>query len=743
MHTEALRRATIIPSGPPGDPVDTQADADAPPLTAQAWAIGGMHCAACAQTLAALLRGQAGVVQADVGYGAALAVVRAPQAVQAQLPGLARRGGYVLVPAEPESAAALRRQEARSLLWRVFVAGFCMMQIMMLAAPTYFAEGAGVPPDLRQLLHWGSWVLAWPVMLFSAQPYLVGAWRSLRQSRLGMDVPVALGILITFGVSSLALFNPAGPWGAEVYFDSLSMFVAFLLLGRWYELKARHAAAAELLALQNQTAEPARRETLAGGLEAVDAAALLPGEVVHVALGERFAVDGTLIEGRTQADEAVLSGESAPVPKLAGAAILGGSLNLGAPVRVRVSRSLADSQVQQLAQRLQQALTERPRTDGDAERWATPFLAGVLLLALTAGVAWSFIDASRALMVACTVLIVTCPCALALAAPAARAASARALARRGVVLQRLDALDSLARIDHVVLDKTGTLTRPEVRVRQLTTAAGLPSLHAAARALAAQSVHPLAQAVARVPLPPGAVPWRWQQAEEVAGAGLRARDPVGDWWRLGSAAWVGSGQNPALDADHAAVLFSREGQSPLLAFEAYEAPLPQARQAVQALRDGGVHLALLSGDQAHRVKAMAAQLGIEQAAAACTPEGKLQAVRALQQAGNRVLMVGDGVNDAPVLAQADAAVAVGGASALASRAADAVLTRADLLALPELLALARKTRRVARQNLVWAASYNLLAIPLALAGWLPPWAAGLGMALSSALVVANALRLAR
>ncbi|RVT83009.1 cadmium-translocating P-type ATPase [Inhella crocodyli] len=717
----------------PGDPAIISTPAADGPATARAWAVAGLHCAACADSLADLLRAQPGVQRVDVGYAAALAVVHAPAAVQQGLPEAVRRAGFALAPAQPADAAELRRQEARTLLWRFFVAAFCMMQVMMLAAPTYFASGAEVPPDLRRLLHWGSWVLSWPVMVFSATPFLRGAWRSLRRRQLGMDVPVALGILITFGASTWALGDPTGQ--AEVYFDSLTMFVAFLLAGRWLELKARHAAAQALADLQGDEAAEVSRERADGGVETVSAERVQAGEVLRVALGEALACDAVLLDGPTQMDEAVLTGESLPVAKRAGDALLGGSVNLGAPVRVRVTRARHDSQGQRLAQSLQQALTERPGLTLEAERWAGPFLAAVLLLALGAGLGWLWVEPSRALMVACATLIVTCPCALALAAPAARVASARALARRGIVLQRLEALETLARVNDVVLDKTGTLTRPSVRPLQT----DAPALQAAAQALASWSQHPMARALSRLPQPSAAPPWRWQSVAEQPGAGLRGLDPEGRAWRLGAPAWV-----EAVSADEeVALAFGREGEPARLRFRRDEEPVPLAARVMQRLRAQGLALRLLSGDRSARVRALGEELGMDAADGDCAPEAKRAAVQALQGQGRCVLMVGDGVNDGPVLAQADVAVAVGGASALAGRAADAVMLRAELSALPDLIVQARRTRRITRQNLAWAAAYNAAAVPLALMGWLPPWAAGLGMALSSALVVLNALRLAR
>lgn len=688
------------------------------------WAVAGLHCAACADTLRERLLAEPGVAQARVGYGAGVAVVRAPAAVQQALPARLQGSGYRLAPLEPSSSAALRERESRQLLWRAFVAGFCMMQVMMLAAPTYFEAGRALPADLRQLLGWASWVLSWPVMLWSSQPFLVGAWRSLRRRQLGMDLPVALASVVTFAVSTLALFDPLGPWGGELYFDSLTMFLAFLLAARWFELRARHAAAAELTALVAEPARPVVREASDGSVSEQPLAAVRAGDVLRVARGELIPVDGLLLEGETEVDEALLSGESRPVAKAAGDLLVGGSLNLGRPLRLRAQCDAGAGRAAQLAQRLQAALTERPTRLTLADRGAQHFLAAVLLLALAAGGFWAWWEPSRAVAVVCAVLIVTCPCAFALAAPAARVASHRALARQGLLLQRLDALETLSRVDTVMLDKTGTLTRPVAQAEALRPGA-LAQLNAAA-ALASWSRHPLSQAIARLATGPSA---RWHQVQELPGRGLRGVDGDGRAWLLGA----------GVDG----TVYGPEGEPAWLRFAVAESPLPQAPRVLTRLRGLGLRLGLLSGDRPARVAAIAAELGIEDAVGGCSPEDKLQRLRDAQQQGRVLLMVGDGLNDAPVLAQADVSLAVTGAAPLAAHAADALLLRGGLDALPLLIEQARRTQRVTRQNLIWAAAYNGLAVPMALAGWLPPWAAGLGMALSSALVVGNALRLQR
>lgn len=692
--------------------------------------VAGLHCAACAQTLAERLLELPGVRRAQIGYAAALAWVEceAPSGLP-ELQSAAAALGYELAPAEPATAAALRRREARTMLWRLFTAWFCMMQVMMLAAPTYFDAGAEIPDDLRRLLQGAAWLLALPVLLFSASPFLRGAWRGLQLRRLGMDLPVALGVLITFGVSTADLLWPG--LGSAQYLDSMSMFVAFLLAARWLELRARHGAARELESLGDALPAEVSRVDADGRVEQVELSALREGDVLQVSLGETFAVDGLLLQGRTLVDESCLSGESRPCERRAGELIAAGSVNLGAPVRLRVQALGEHTRLAGLQALLQQALTERPAWMQEADRWARPFLAAVLLLALLAGLAWTWLDPSRALGVVAAVLVVSCPCALALAAPAASVAGARALAARGVWLQRLAALERLGAVDHVVLDKTGTLTQPIARPEP----GANPARVAAAVGLAQWSRHPMAQALARTSVAHAAP--RWTEVEELAGQGLRGRDAQGQWWRLGRPAWLG------LAHERANLAFGPEAGDAPISFELDEAPRPELPALMRRLRALGLRVSLLSGDHAERVQALAAVLQADEARAGVGPEDKRAAVQAWQARGDCVLMLGDGINDGPVLAQADVAVAMGEGAALARRGADLSLLRNDLAALPELIALGRRVRRVMRQNLGWALAYNLAAIPLAMSGALPPWAAGLGMALSSLLVVGNALRLTR
>jgi Cu2+-exporting ATPase len=705
--------------------------------------LSGLHCAACAGLIESALSAVPGVLSAQVHYGASRATVRwQPQRTRASaLVDAVRGAGYDAVPDTAAAARALRLREQRQLLWRLFVAAFCAMQVMMLATPVYVADAGTLAPDLEQLLQRSAWTLTLPVLLFSATPFFTSAWAALRRRRLGMDVPVALGIVVAFVASSGAAFDPDGLFGREVYFDSLTMFVSFLLGGRWLELRARHRAIDAIEQLSLAAPRRAWRLLPHDQVEAVSVDALVRGDRVRVPMGEAFPADGAIEDGTTSVDESLLSGESRPVAKCAGALAVAGSINLDAPVIQRVERVGADTRYEQIAALMREALTQRPDSVRLADRIAGPFLAAVLLLALGAALVWSQIDPSRAVWVAVSVLIVTCPCALGLAAPSSLLAATSALARRGVLLRRVDALETLARVRHVMLDKTGTVTAAQPVLRDVQLLALAPDSDATAltrqaASLAAWSTHPLSRALVAAQ-PSGVAPAPvWYGVREVPGCGIEGRDAAGARWRLGSAAWCGAA------VDDAPLCFGPAG-SPLLALRFDETLAAGSMQAVAALQAAGLTLTLLSGDEPQRVRRLAERLGIDDAIGAATPERKLAALCERQARGEPVAMVGDGVNDAPVLAQADVSFALAHGAQIARSAADAVLLSGRIDDVAWAVQLARRSVRVMRQNLAWAAAYNAICVPLALLGYLPPWAAGLGMAASSIVVVLNAMRLAK
>jgi len=706
--------------------------------------LAGMHCAACAGIIERALMAEPGVQEARVNSAAErLQLTWDPARTQvSRLITAVERAGYGAVPDLAAPARQLREKEHRQALWRLFVASFLMMQVMMLATPIYVAGPGDMEPDQRNLLQWGEWVLSLPVMLFSAGPFFSAAWRQIRSRSLGMDVPVALGLLVTFVASSGAVFDPAGIFGHEVYFDSLTMFISFLLGGRYLELRARHRVARSLELAGERLPELVQRQQPDGQFAAVGLSALRVGDRVRVLVGQAFPGDGVLIDGATAADESLLSGESLPVGKAVGDAIVAGSLNLQAPVLVELRGLGADTRYESIVRLMRSALTQRPAQLRLADRAAGPFLWGVLVLAAGAAVAWSWIDPSRALWVAVSVLIVTCPCALSLAAPSAWLAATGLLARRGVLLSRLDLLETLAQVDTVVMDKTGTLTEDRMRLGKTWPPVPDAGSLQALQALARQSLHPYAKAALEATAPlldPSLAAASLHEVREQRGQGMEGIDDQGRRWRLGAAGWAAAA---CADLPSAQLLLSCEGEA-RLALQFEETLRPDAVSAVQALQGLGLQVELLSGDRPERVEAVAQAAGIAQARGAASPEGKLARVEALQAQGRKVLMLGDGINDAPVLARADASVAMGQGALIARTQADAVLLSGRLTELARMRALALRTRRVIRQNLAWSAIYNAACIPLALAGWLPPWAAGIGMASSSLLVILNALRLAR
>lgn len=660
---------------------------------------------------------------------------------QAELVGAVRRAGYDAAADEPESARALRQRERRSTLWRLFVAAFCAMQVMMLATPSYVAEAGTLEPDMRQLLNWGSWVLTLPVLGFAGMPYLQAAGRSLRRRSLGMEVPVSLGLLVTFAASTIATFEPGAMLGHEVYFDSLTMFLAFLWLGRWLEMGVRHRAAEQLEASLHVLPAVALRLSAEGEPAEVPLSALNPGDRLQIRPGDTLPVDGTLIDAHAEVSEALLTGEPAAVRRTAGETLLAGSLNEGPAFRMQVLRVGHDTRLQAIVRMMQSALTERPDVARLADRWAAPFLATVLILALGAGLAWSAVDPARAVWVVVSVLIVTCPCALSLATPTTLVAAAGGLARRGLLVRRLGALERLARADLIVFDKTGTLTedRPRARLLHAQDAHG-DVLRAIS--LAELSSHPLARAVASLEAPPGGAQTAcvsdWHEVSETPGFGVQARDAQGRLWRLGSAAWVGVAPGEA----QARVWLGCDGR-PQASFAMLESLRPDARGTVDALRESGLEAWMLTGDVSERAHAVAQGTAITHVRAGVSPEGKLAVVQGARERGHVVAAVGDGVNDAPLLAAADVSFALGHGALAAREGADAVIVGGRLASVADARLTAHRTLAIVRQNMLWAAAYNALCIPLALAGWLPPWAAGLGMAASSLFVILNAQRAAR
>lgn len=716
----------------------------------------GMHCAACALTIEDALRSVPGVLQADVSAATRRArVVWQPSQVQpSQWMEAVRKAGYRAMPALDAFAREQRQRESRRALWRWLVAGFCMMQVMMYAWPAYVAQPGDLTGEMEQLLRWASWVITLPMMVFSCGPFFSSALRDVRQRRVSMDLPVALGMAITFIVSTAGTFDPAGIFGKEVYYDSLTMFVFFLLTGRWLELRLRDRTAGALEAVMNRLPDSVERRAADGSFVRVATRRVAVGDTIRVLPGEAFPADGRITLGNTHADESLLTGESTPVPRPLGSMVTAGSYNLQAPVEVHVEGTGGQTRFAQIVALMESASLQKPRLAQLADRIARPFLVAVLIAAALAAVYWWPSDPGHALMVAVAVLIVTCPCALSLATPVAMLTAAGTLARHGVLVRNLQGLEALAHVDTVVFDKTGTLTRDGMALQAVRTAPEWTAEEALilAACLARHSMHPASRAVvAAAAALEDDQRWMVSDLQEEVGQGLVATVQDAAKAQPPRQIRLGSAHHAGVDVEAAGaalqVVLSEQLAhgvvSELARFDLVEDLRAEAPTVVAALEEGGITVQLLSGDRRGAVQRVASQAGIAQATGECTPQGKLASLQALQTEGHRVAMVGDGLNDGPVLAGAHVSFAFGRAVPLAQSQADFVVLGDSLALVPQTVMLARRTLRVVRQNLWWAAGYNALCVPPAIAGWMPAWLAGLGMALSSLLVVVNAARLAR
>jgi Cu2+-exporting ATPase len=702
--------------------------------------IDDLHCAACAWLIENSLARLNGVTQIQVNPASARAEVRFDQSRVALSRILERLHtlGYRARPlsfSEAEPAWERRRHEA---LKRLGVAGFGMMAVMTYAASLYAGAMDGIAPELEQLLRFVSLSVATPVVLYSAQPFFSGAWRGLRSGTLGMDLPVALSIAAAYLWSVLCTLRGSG----TVYYDSAVMFTFFLLVGRYIELSLRARSGFEHDALAQLLPHSAQR-VRGAEVERVLPEELQRGDRVRVLPGERVAADGKIIGGQTEIDESLLTGESAARARKVGETVIAGTLNLSGVIDISVARVGQDSTLAAMSRLLEQARAVRPRIASIADRVAGWFVAAVLLLAALAFAYWWQVQPERAFPIALAILVATCPCALSLATPAALAAASVRLARDGLLLARGHAIERLVSADCVVFDKTGTLTRGEPTIDQLL----LFGVHTdrarclgIAAALERHSEHPIARAFAQIAPVQGL-----REVQVAGGRGLQGQFE-GRRYRIGRADYVlepcagRATPDPSAGNSGADILLGDE-HGAVAGFVLRDALRPDAAQTVQALRTLGLNPMIASGDHAAAVDAVARRVNIDVTHANLSAAEKLTLVRELQAAGHVTVVVGDGVNDAPVLAAADISVAIGGGSDLARLSADIVMLGEGLGPLALSVRAARRALQVIRQNILWAILYNATAVPMAALGWLSPWMASVGMSASSLLVVLNAMRL--
>ncbi len=708
----------------------------------------GIVCAACVWLNERRIAALPGVLEVQVNYTTHRAHVRWDDN-RIHLSGILNAIadiGYRARPYDPRRQEQVLIRVRRDQLRRLGVAGALGMQVMILSVALYGGAWWGIEAEFRQLFRWLSLALTLPIIGYCAQPFFTSAWRDLKNRRPGMDVPVALAISIAFVASAWATATDTG----EVYYDSVVMFVFFLLSARYFELTARKRAVevADALA-QRSPATTVRIDPERNEQTVIPVGLLRPGDRVLIRPGDTVPADGRVQQGDSSVDESLLTGESAPIGKSPGETLIGGSINIESPLVMEIEHVGVQTRLAGIARLLERAQSEKPQIAQIADRVAAWFIGAVLTLTALLALYWWYANPHLALPITIALLVVTCPCALSLATPTAVTVTVSRLMRRGLLVTRGHALETLARATHFVFDKTGTLTKGKVRLLETEVFANLTRdqcLQIAA-SLERHSEHPFAKAL--VNAAHNSASLTVSSPHAVPGGGVSG-NINGHRCFIGSPCFVYTHTGARLPEHklaglqhgaHSIVVLASD-ETLLAAFVLADELRAGARELVAQLKASGRSVSLLTGDHEAAAHSIAVQVGIEQLAFELTPKDKLERVRTLQKEGAIVAMIGDGVNDAPVLAQAQVAIAIGGETAITAAAADIILLSGNLRQLANGIDAACKMLHVIRQNFAWALAYNLIALPAAALGFVAPWLAALGMSVSSLLVVANALRLA-
>ncbi len=694
--------------------------------------ISGLSCAACAWLIERHLARVPGVALIQVNTTTERARLRwhDEQVSLSRLLTAFADIGYQARPFQPHQQEQLYNREVKSYLLRMGVAGIASMQVMMVALALYDDLFPDTDAALVEYFRWISLWLSVPVMAYSALPFYRNAWRGLKNRALNMDLPVSLAMVFAFVASVYATVTQTG----DVYYECVSMFAFLLLTSRFLEMRAKRRASETTANLTLLIPMLARVETDDGERE-LAAKTLQTGQIVLVAPGGRIPADAEILDGRTSVDESMLTGEHLPVSRQPGDPVFAGTTNVEAPLRLRVLRPLAEARVSEILRAQDDALAEKPRVAILADQLSRYFVAALLLVTLTTYLVWLQLDADKAFWVMLSVLVATCPCALSLATPTALTVATSRLSRSGILVRRAHVLDTLPRVSRIVFDKTGTLTKGEVAVSSVALLAELSEsdVLALAAALEAQSEHPIARAFA---------PYRQQkltvtERENRVGRGVSGLID-GHRWRLGSGAWLASDHQ---DAELCVYLANEHG---LVARVVLTDPLrEEADTLIRDCRAKGIATTILTGDSSGQAEQVAERLGVDKLVKHASPDDKLAYLRRCDRAGEICLMVGDGINDAPVLAGAHVSFAMAGGTDIAKNSADALLLSDNLQHILTARHIAARCRRVIKQNFSWALGYNLVVLPLAAMGQVSPWFAMAGMSASSLIVMTNSLRLSR
>lgn len=711
-----------------------------------------IRCAACLWLNEQHLRALPGIIDVQLDYTSHQASVTwdTEQIQLSQILEAIAAIGYIAHPYDPVHREALLADEKHRSIEKMLFSGLLGMQIMGFSIATYWMGGYqadGQLPLWEIIGRWSTLIVTAVMLVYSGSDFFVGAWRDLQQRKLGMDVPIVLGLVAAWGGSL---------WGTivhdeAVYFDSIGMFIFFVLLARVFELKGRMTATDKLDRLL-RIIPPTSIRLTDQGEETVAVMDLAVGDRIRVLAGQTLPVDGTLISAMALINEAHLTGESKPIQKQQGDWLRSGSISLDQPLEMRVASTSVNSTTSSLQQLMRNALAQKPAIAQFADRISAPFIVLVLGIALMTLLAWAWIDSAQALPNTIAVLIITCPCALALATPVALAITAGRISELGMIPMNMNALAALVKTDVLVLDKTGTLTEGQPRlteVRVLSSSISEVEAHSLASALESQSQHPLAYALRDKQT---TISIHVSQLTHFPSQGIEGYIDD-DLWRIGKIDFC-SNQPLDKDTQHwiekqqqsgAMVVMLAKNTQPQALFVLKDPQRDDASLFIETLKQTGrfQQIVILSGDDEKTVESVANSLGISDYQGGLLPDDKLAWIQQAQQQGHKVVMIGDGINDAPTLAAADVAISFNHASDLAQLHSDLVLINHKLMTVIEADQLAKRSQRIINQNLFWALAYNLLAIPFAAFGFITPWIAAIGMSASSLFVVANALRLKR
>ncbi|MCB2381346.1 cadmium-translocating P-type ATPase [Shewanella sp. SR1] len=699
--------------------------------------IDGITCAACAWLIEHKVKQLTGVSQVLVNSTTQRAMISWDKRTVklSDILGQISRIGYQAAPYQVDEQELNNKLNSRKFLLRLGLAGFATMQVMMFALALYTGYFTDLDVQYRDYFRWVSMIFATPVVLYSAQPFYFSAIRTLLSGKLNMDVSVSIAIGGAYVASCFATVNGTG----EVYFESVSMFTFFLLLGRYFEQKARQKASVSSSNLHKLVPLTAHLVN-DNGQEEIPAKKLRLNDVILVKPGEMVAADGVVIEGHTSINEAMLTGEQMPIEKTVASQVYAGTINVDQPIKVSVTALGQDQLVAEIIRLQELASNTKPAIALLADKLSRYFSGTILTIAIITYLVWHQISPEDAFWVTLSVLVATCPCALALATPTAVTCATAIFTRLGIITRKAGVFEKLPQIKHVVFDKTGTLTCGTLSIGQTQCMADLTKTQALAIAAALEtgSRHPIAAAFA-VFADNALVT---EEVHHEVGFGVRGRIDGTDYL-IGNAVFTGASIDSRDPTQKIWLARSCNEQLEVLAsFEIQDNIRQDSKATVEMLKQQGCRISIASGDSSGHVHQLAKELGIDDVHSGLTPADKLALVTRLQQ-HNRVAMFGDGINDAPVLAGADLSVAMGSGSAIAKNSADLILLGDHLSRFTQAVSVAKLTTQIIRQNLAWALGYNALILPLAVTGHVAPYIAAIGMSASSLIVVGNSLRLLR